>query len=375
MKLRLATLVGSAGLVLSGAVALTTAVAAPAIADTQDFGQTVTDPGTCTPGYLWVDPAAAAPADGTVTAFHFTANGSFGKADLQVLRPTGKPNEYQVIGQSGTVTDSDPEGNRSTVSVNIPVHAGDVLGTYAEEGGGTYFPCVENGSGNAAYGYYGDGDPAVGDIVTVGDNQNFYTQNLSATLGDSTSVVDSDGDSIADSADNCPIVSNAGQADADGDGTGDVCDDNDNDGPTGDTDSDGVTNGTDNCPTTTNPGQANSDADGRGDRCEATHTRSITLSATDTPRSPKLKLAGSLTVADTTARCVRGHKVLLARYSPKTKEWSRVATAFTSTEGDYLTRIDDRPGTYRVRVKRHNVIYEGFTSSCSAAATTQRHTH
>lgn len=37
-------------------------------------------------------------------------------------------------------------------------------------------------------------------------------------------IVDSDGDGLADSLDNCPAVVNADQADADGDGLGDLCD-------------------------------------------------------------------------------------------------------------------------------------------------------
>ncbi len=39
-----------------------------------------------------------------------------------------------------------------------------------------------------------------------------------------TVVTDTDGDEIADSADNCPNIANTDQADADSDGTGDVCD-------------------------------------------------------------------------------------------------------------------------------------------------------
>lgn len=55
-------------------------------------------------------------------------------------------------------------------------------------------------------------------------------------------IPDSDGDGINDEADNCPSVANAGQADLDGDGIGNVCD-NDKDG-------DGVFNstGADHCP-------------------------------------------------------------------------------------------------------------------------------
>ena len=36
---------------------------------------------------------------------------------------------------------------------------------------------------------------------------------------------DTDGDSISDELDNCPLLSNVDQADVDGDGVGDVCDD------------------------------------------------------------------------------------------------------------------------------------------------------
>jgi hypothetical protein len=41
-----------------------------------------------------------------------------------------------------------------------------------------------------------------------------------------TSVVDTDGDGIPDSSDNCPLVANPDQADVDADGVGDACDDN-----------------------------------------------------------------------------------------------------------------------------------------------------
>ena len=63
-------------------------------------------------------------------------------------------------------------------------------------------------------------------------------------------VVDTDGDGIPDDSDNCPVAANAGQLDGDGDGVGNVCDSNLNDGPTGDLDGDGVSNTADVCANT-----------------------------------------------------------------------------------------------------------------------------
>jgi subtilisin family serine protease len=73
---------------------------------------------------------------------------------------------------------------------------------------------------------------------------------------------DTDGDGVADAADNCPGVSNAGQADADGDGAGDACDPDD--------DNDGAADGSDNCQFVSNPSQANADGDAQGDACDST---------------------------------------------------------------------------------------------------------
>ena len=79
---------------------------------------------------------------------------------------------------------------------------------------------------------------------------------------------DSDGDGIIDSNDNCPADANPDQADANGDGEGDVCDSN------SDTDNDGVFDNADNCPVDANPGQEDNngfeDLPGTsGDACEA----------------------------------------------------------------------------------------------------------
>ena len=99
---------------------------------------------------------------------------------------------------------------------------------------------------------------------------------------------DSDSDTIPDSLDNCTTTANPNQANFDGDGEGDACDDDDdNDGvadtqdaypldasqwqpvDTTDSDSDGIPDSLDNCTTTANPNQANFDGDETGDACDS----------------------------------------------------------------------------------------------------------
>lgn len=84
---------------------------------------------------------------------------------------------------------------------------------------------------------------------------------------------DTDGDGIANGADNCPSVFNpirpidgGVQPDHDGDGEGDACDAS----PLlTDMDSDGVANEADNCPFDENTTQADTDEDDKGDDCDA----------------------------------------------------------------------------------------------------------
>lgn len=97
---------------------------------------------------------------------------------------------------------------------------------------------------------------------------------------------DQDGDGIADDVDNCPAVFNPvfttsvvplfdEQPDADGDDLGDVCDpcpfeagDGCVNADGNDIDDDGVANGEDNCPLIANGDQADADNDGHGDVCD-----------------------------------------------------------------------------------------------------------
>lgn len=60
----------------------------------------------------------------------------------------------------------------------------------------------------------------------------------------------------------------AGDADGDGDGVPDRCDDESLDGPLADVDGDGADNVTDNCPLVADPAQVDTDSDGLGDACD-----------------------------------------------------------------------------------------------------------
>lgn len=93
-------------------------------------------------------------------------------------------------------------------------------------------------------------------------------------------AADVDADSRLDGVDNCRVVANADQADADADRTGNACDPT----PRGeDLDGDGVGVLDDNCPTVANPDQADRDADGVGDSCSQTPDPSSTPSPAPDP--------------------------------------------------------------------------------------------
>jgi len=85
--------------------------------------------------------------------------------------------------------------------------------------------------------------------------------------------LDADGDTVPDSADNCPAVANTNQLDTDGDGDGNACDTDD--------DGDSIADGTDNCPLIANSAQTDTDNDGDGDACDTDDDDDTVLDSAD----------------------------------------------------------------------------------------------
>ena len=73
---------------------------------------------------------------------------------------------------------------------------------------------------------------------------------------------DDDNDTVADDADNCPLIANTAQTNSDTDALGDACDSDD--------DNDTVADADDNCPLNANTDQADDDGDNIGNVCDTT---------------------------------------------------------------------------------------------------------
>ncbi len=111
-----------------------------------------------------------------------------------------------------------------------------------------------------------------GSWTVTASKSGFVTQTITRTVTAGATIwgsmgltrvavpLDTDGDGLTDTADNCPLDANANQRDTDADGDGDACD--------GDDDGDQVPDEDDNCPLLSNASQLDADRDGVGDACD-----------------------------------------------------------------------------------------------------------
>ncbi|NMC70095.1 MAG: hypothetical protein GYA57_08535 [Myxococcales bacterium] len=129
--------------------------------------------------------------------------------------------------------------------------------------------------------YFGVCVPVLSDAgadEAVGPDDGAPADDAAEAEGLPETTEDRDGDGVPDPIDNCPDDPNPDQADCDGDGAGDACDDDDdNDGipdtlddppPPHDEDGDTIVDACDNCPELPNVPQVDGDGDRIGDACE-----------------------------------------------------------------------------------------------------------
>lgn len=126
-----------------------------------------------------------------------------------------------------------------------------------------------------------------GDNADLDDDNDGLADTTEIAGGSDPKRGDTDGDGVIDGSDNCVLIANVDQLNADSDALGNTCDsDDDNDtladveetvyGSDGwrtdsliaDGDQDGMPDGEDNCPLTANADQNDSDNDGDGDPCD-----------------------------------------------------------------------------------------------------------
>jgi hypothetical protein len=229
--------------------------------------------------------------DGIVVAGSYVYLGGSGTSDLSGYVISGEINRVVVtqvddccsgnnLHYAGVVlngetvvtdTDADDDGIDDDLD-NCPSTFNPEQGDLDEDGLGDACDDDVDGDGDPAETDCDDEDPTVytGAAELCGDGIDNDCDGLADGADPSA---DCDGDGVDNGSDLCPEDFDPGQSDNDGDGAGDVCDDDDDD--------DGVLDDDDNCALDANADQADADDDGAGDVCDDDADGDFVLDAED----------------------------------------------------------------------------------------------
>lgn len=138
-----------------------------------------------------------------------------------------------------------------------------------------------------------------------------------------------------------------------------------------DSDGDGVADDADNCPATANTSQADSDDDGIGDACDersvVTVASEVTGGYADGVFSGTVQAFGGsrMTTAALVPGCISGRTVKIKRY--RRGRDKVIATAVTGSNGRWHAHATAHSGTFYAQAARSTFTQEGVTTVCARA--------
>ena len=162
--------------------------------------------------------------------------------------PDSLPQNFPLITSAifnsgaGTTTIQGTLQSAASTSFDIDVFSNATIDPSGYGEGDVYLgsaTCLTDTAGNGSWSLVAAGHPAK--LTATASGNTWGTSEFSSVF------IDTDGDGIGDTLDNCPTVYNPDQTDDDFDGRGNACD---------------------NCPFVANPGQEDLDQDGTGDVCD-----------------------------------------------------------------------------------------------------------